>query len=52
MASGEQIGGHADRAVFAGAVGGGDCGGGEGIMNTKNKYFKNNINYKFYMDYQ
>ena len=32
MAGGEQIGGNADCAVFAGAVGGGDCGGGEGIV--------------------
>ena len=27
MAGGKQIGGDADCAVFAGAVGGGDCGG-------------------------
>ena len=29
MAGGEQIRGDADCAVFADAVGGGDCGGGE-----------------------
>ena len=32
MAGGEQIGGDADCAVFIGAVGGGDCGGGEGVV--------------------
>ena len=32
MAGGKQIGGDADRAVFAGAVGGGDCGGGESVV--------------------
>ena len=32
MAGGKQIGGDADSAVFAGAVGGGDSGGGEGIV--------------------
>lgn len=32
MAGGQQIGGDADRAVFIGAVGGGDCGGGEGVV--------------------
>lgn len=32
VAGGEQIGGNADCAVFIGAVGGGDCGGGEGII--------------------
>lgn len=32
MAGGEQIGGDADSAVFAGAIGGDDCGGGEGDL--------------------
>ena len=34
MAGGKQIGGDADCAVFAGAVGGGDCGGGEKHIGT------------------
>ena len=38
MAGGEPVGGHADRAVFAGAVGGGDCGGGEGDIKTLLEY--------------
>ena len=32
MAGGESVGEDADCAVFAGAVGGGDCGGGEGVV--------------------
>ena len=35
MAGGEQIGRDADCAVFAGAVGGGGCGGGEGGVNIQ-----------------
>ena len=34
MAGGEQIGGDANCAVFIGAVGGGDCGGGEVAINS------------------
>lgn len=33
MAGGEQTGGDGDCAVFAGTVGGGDCGGSEGVVN-------------------
>jgi len=35
VAGREQIGGDADCAVLTGAVGGGDCGGGEKGCNTK-----------------
>ena len=43
MAGGKSIGGDADCTVFAGAVGGGDCGGGEGIVISQaDKLLKSN----------
>ena len=51
MAGGKQIGGDADCTVFAGTVGGGDCGGGEGVVNMVFN-FKYSKNCKFKMDDQ
>ena len=51
MAGGEPTGGDADCAVFSGAVGGGDCGGGKGVVrdeklkliDSPHKFLKTNI---------
>ena len=51
MAGGEQIGGNADRAVFAGAVGGGDCGGGEGVIEVNTIFSIFTISQKTSIDY-
>ena len=37
MAGGEPVGGDADCTVFAGAVGSGDCGGGERVVKAQLK---------------